>query len=155
MSCIFKCQCPRKFWRSVQNVCPTLSPSQALQHQGSLVIIVLLVVAGRRRGNVRDQVQPLSSVVRLTQTSLCLLATTSRCRQRESRVMAPLPLCLSLLSHCSSINKQRREEIAFMSKRQRLMLQVLESYNVDWPLPHSPNLDRLLICCKHDELKLS
>ena len=106
-------------------------------------------------GNVRDQVQPLSSVVRLTQTSLCLLATTSRCRQRESRVMAPLPLCLSLLSHCSSINKQRREKIAFMSKRQRLMLQVLESYNVDWPLPHSPNLDRLLICCKHDELKLS
>ena len=41
-----------------------------------------------------------------------------------------------------------------MSKGQRLMLQVLELYNVDWPLPHSPNLDRLLICCKHDEVKL-
>ena len=97
-------------------------------HWSSLSSSLLLAGAG---GNVRDQVQPLSSVVRLTQTSLCLLATTSRCRQRESRVMAPLPLCLSLLSHCSSINKQRREEIAFMSKRQRLMLQVLESYNVD------------------------
>ena len=99
-----------------------------LLHQSSLSSSLLLAGAG---GNVRDQAQPLSSVVRLTQTSLCLLATTSRCRQRESRVMAPLPLCLSLLSHCSSINKQRREEIAFMSKRQRLMLQVLESYNVD------------------------
>ena len=30
---------------------------------------------------------------------------------------------------------------------------VLELYNVDWPLPHSPNLDRLLICCKHNDLK--
>ena len=99
-----------------------------LLHQSSLSSSLLLAGAG---GNVRDQAQPLSSVVRLTQTSLCLLTTTSRCRQRESRVMAPLPLCLSLLSHCSSINKQRREEIAFMSKRQRLMLQVLESYNVD------------------------
>ena len=99
-----------------------------LLHQSSLSSSLLLAGAG---GNVRDQAQPLSSVVRLTQTSLCLLTTTSRCRQRESRVMAPLPLCLSLLSHCSSINKQRREEIAFMSKRQRFMLQVLESYNVD------------------------
>ena len=99
-----------------------------LLHQSSLSSSLLLAGA---EGNVKDQAQPLSSVVRLTQTSLCLLATTSRCRQRESRVMAPLPLCLSLLSHCSSINKQRREEIAFMSKRQRLMLQVLESYNVD------------------------
>lgn len=72
-----------------------------LLHQSSLSSSLLLAGAG---GNVRDQAQPLSSVVRLTQTSLCLLTTTSRCRQRESRVMAPLPLCLSLLSHCSSIN---------------------------------------------------
>ena len=72
-----------------------------LLHQSSLSSSLLLAGA---EGNVKDQAQPLSSVVRLTQTCLCLLTTTSRCRQRESRVMAPLPLCLSLLSHCSSIN---------------------------------------------------
>ena len=98
-----------KNWRSVQNICPTLvsfsgsssSRFLVLLHQSSLSSSLLLAGA---EGNVKDQAQPLSSVVRLTQTSLCLLATTSRCRQRESRVMAPLPLCLSLLSHCSSIN---------------------------------------------------
>ena len=121
MPCIFKCQCPRReliisMLRNLRKILKisakylsnsvSFSGSSAsrflgLLHQSSLSSSLLLAGAG---GNVRDQAQPLSSVVRLTQTSLCLLATTSRCRQRESRVMAPLPLCLSLLSHCSSIN---------------------------------------------------
>ena len=121
MPCIFKCQCPRReliisMLRNLRKILKisakylsnsvSFSGSSAsrflgLLHQSSLSSSLLLAGAG---GNVRDQAQPLSSVVRLTQTSPCLLATTSRCRQRESRVMAPLPLCLSLLSHCSSIN---------------------------------------------------
>ena len=113
----------------------------------SSIIVVLFFVACRRRGEC-ERSSPTAKLRGSVNTDKSVPTDDNQQVPAKGEPSEGSSAPLSLPSQPLLFHKLTMKRTNCFNVKE-WKVDVLELYNVDWPLPHSPNLDRHLICCKH------